>query len=478
MTSSNFAAKLPPFESLSPERRRGIVRAIAAEDRWRTAGYELGEAHAAAVRGLRSLAARARVRPASELFRLLVSAMQSGPARGVHAIYRASRRLARPLSRDAAFLGNLAKAGVRPWDLAVRYAEGIPQPVRLRGYWHDAARTQTVGIVLGMDFIPSPEGCWFLESNLDAALRPERSALYERDPFVTNVVEFAASGGYETLMVVPGNAVPLSPPMFRQFRQEAESRRLRLVVLDDKFLPGARPPRSLTLPPLADRTFVARIRRFHASLDHVAGDKTATDRALSMYLRESGDRSFRLPKTGGLEEVFSPAGDEPFPNVVCKSSELDQGQAVVFLKAGSLDRARTLLSRAEASLRPRALTSVLASRIGRRTSVLQEFVRSAPGPGRRLHILRAHVLVSPVGLRFLSAHRVVAAKPAPETLPEGVVADPAPFLVNYSAGARYERVSREEDQLISRAALGVAAGLSRAFELGFDIGTPKCERNK
>src|SRR4051812_28427387 len=161
MTPSIFAAKLPPFESLPPERRRRIVRAVAAEDRWRTAGYELGNAHAAAVRGVRSLAARVRVRPASELFRFLVSAIQSGPARGVHAIYRASRRLARPLSRDAEFLRSIAETGVRPWDLAVRYAAGIPQPVRLRGYWHDAARRQTVGIVLGMDFIPSPEGCWF-----------------------------------------------------------------------------------------------------------------------------------------------------------------------------------------------------------------------------------------------------------------------------------------------------------------------------
>jgi hypothetical protein len=328
-----------------------------------------------------------------------------------------------------------------------------------------------------MDFIPSPEGCWFLESNLDAALRPERSALYDRDPFVTNVVEFASSGGYETLMVVPGNAVPLAPRMLRQFREEAESRGVRLVVLDDKFLPGARPPRGLTLPPLPDRTFVARIRRFHASLDHVAADKAATDRALSMYLRESGDRSFRLPKSGRLEDVFSPAGNEPFPNVVCKYSELDQGQAVVFLKAGSLDCARALLSRAEASLKPSALTSVLASRIGRRTSVVQEYVRSAPGPGGRLHILRAHVLVSPVGLRFLSAHRVVAARPVPETLPEGIVAEPEPFLVNYSAGGRYEPVSREEDELSSRAALGVAAGLSRAFELGFEIGPPRSERN-
>jgi hypothetical protein len=465
-------AELPPFPTLSPESRRAIVRAIAAEDRWRMAGYELGKTHARASRAIRALATKARERPGSELLRLLVSAIQSGPARCVHGIYRASRWAARPLSRDASFLGSLARSGVRPWDLAVRYAQEIPQAPGHRGYWHDRDRHQTVGMVLGIDFIPHAEGHWFVESNLDAALRDERSALYDRDPFLANLVDFAASHGYQRLMVIPGNTVALDRRMFERLGQEAEARGLEVTVVEDKFLPGARSPRSLSIPPLGASTFVARIRRYHTALDHLVADKGATHRALSLHLRETGDRSFRLPRTGSLDEVFRPAGDEPLPNLVYKYAELDQGQAVAFLKARSVDRARSIVAQAAASARPGGLAPVLASRIGRRTGLLQEFVASAPAAGRRLFILRAHVLISPAGTRFLSAHRVVAGAPLPETLAEGVVADPRPFLVNYSAGARYEAASPDDEESVSRAVLGVAAAISRAVEIGFDVGSP------
>lgn len=435
-------------------------------------GYELGAAHALAVRGVRAVASKVFARPASELLRLLVSAVQSGPARALHALYRASRRLARPLSRDAAFLGQLARSGVRPWDLAVRYAEEVPQAPAYRGYWHDRDRHATVGMVVGVDFVPDAGGHWFVESNLDAALRGERSALYDRDPLVANLVDFAATAGYERLTVVPGNAVALDPAMFAGLMREGAARGLRVTVVEDKFLPGARRPRSLSIPPIERDTFVARIRRYHTALDHLVADKRATHRALSLHLRETGDRSFRLPKTGPIEDVFHPAGDEPFPNLVYKYSELDQGQAIAFLKARSLGAARSIVERGALAARPGGLTAGLASRISHRTGLVQEYVRSAPTAAGRLFILRAHVLLSPLGSRFLSAHRVVAGTPLPQTLPEGVVADPRPFLVNYSAGGRYETVSREEEESVARAVLGVAAGLSRAVETGFDIGAP------
>ena len=449
-----------------------IVRAIAAEDRWRMRGYELGGAHAAAVRAARVLASRVRARPGSEILRLLVSALQSGPARGLHAMYRASRRLARPLSRDASFLGGFARKGIRPWDLAVRYASEIPQPRRYRGYWHDRSAHSTVGMLVGVDFVPDAGGHWFIESNLDAALREERSALYDRDPLVANLIDFAAAAGYERLMVLPGNAVALDPRMSAQLAREGAERGLRVTIVHDKFLPGARGPRSLAVPPLEPGTFVVRVRRYHTALDYLIADKRAADRALSVYLRETGDRSFRLPKTGSLEEVFRPAGDEPFPNIVYKYAELDQGQALAFLKARSLDAARSFAARAAAAARPGGLTPVLASGIGRRTGFMQEYVRAVPNAERRLFILRAHVLLSPLGARFLSAHRVVSGARLPESLPDGVVAEPRPFLVNYSAGARYEPVSREEEESVARAVAGVAAGLSRAIETGFDTGSP------
>ncbi len=459
----------PPFESLPEETRRAVVRSIVREDRWRMAGYELGALHAAATRGLRALASTRRFRR-SHLLPLLISAVQSGPARGLHGIVRALTRF----SRDARKLATVTRGRTELLDLSVRYARGIPQAPAYRGYWHDPARQNTVGVAVGIDFIPSPAGWWFVESNLDSALRAERTNLYDHDPIVANLVDFVASRGYERLIVVPGNTVRLDAGMLTQFEKESARRGLALTIADDKFLPGSR-SQSLGLPPLTEsRTFVARIRRFHTALDYLVADKSAAYRVLRSYLAESGDRSFHLPATGTLEETFRPPGNEAFPNLVYKLSEWDQGQAVVFMKLSSLEGSEEIVATAMFAARPRGAAYRFGLMFGRRGGFFQSYVKSAPAGGH-LYIVRAHVLVSPVGNRFLSAHRVVAAFPLPESLPDGVVKDSRPFLVNYSAGARYETVPRDEEASVARAALGVAAGLGKALEYGYGESYPGLE---
>jgi len=467
MTSSfDRQSALPPFDSLPEESRGAIVRAIARDDRWRMAGYEIGNAHAAATRALRWLAPRAASRGLSGILPLLISTVQSGPARLIHGAFRAWRRV----SSDSRALAGVSEVGIEPRELAVRYARGIPQAPAFRGYWHDPSRHNTVGVVLGIDFIPDPDGYWFVESNLDAALRPERSDLYDRDPFVTRLAGFAASRGYARLVVVPGNTVRLDSRMAAQCEEETSRRGVSLTIADDKFLPGAT-SRTLGIPPLTEGgTFVARIRRYHTALDHLLCNKRAADRALRLYLAESGDRTFRLPATGAFPEVFRPAADEPYPNVVYKCAEMDSGLAVAFLKVESPGSPEAVVEEAMRAVRPRGLTAALAYRLGRRTGLFQSYVRSVPTQDRRLFIIRAHVLVSPAGNQFLSAHRVVASAPVPQKLAFGLVRDPRPYLVNFAAGARYEVVSRDEEESASRAAMAVAGAFSRALELGFETG--------
>jgi hypothetical protein len=90
-------------------------------------------------------------------------------------------------------------------------------------------------------------------------------------------------------------------------------------------------------------------------------------------------------------------------------------------------------------------------------------------PDRRLYIVRAHVLVSPSGVRFLSAHRVVSGRSVPDRLPMGVISDPSPYLVNYSAGSWYEVVPPDEEPHLARAAEAVGRGIAWAFEYGFQV---------
>jgi hypothetical protein len=102
-----------------------------------------------------------------------------------------------------------------------------------------------------------------------------------------------------------------------------------------------------------------------------------------------------------------------------------------------------------------------------RNGIFQPYMRPAMLPECRPYIVRAHVLLTPIGNHFLSAHRVVSGSPLPDILPLGLVRDPSPYIVNYSRGARYEVVPPEEEPAVVRAAMAVANGLSWAAAYGF-----------
>jgi hypothetical protein len=102
--------------------------------------------------------------------------------------------------------------------------------------------------------------------------------------------------------------------------------------------------------------------------------------------------------------------------------------------------------------------------------ICQPYLRGTLLPDRRLYIVRAHVLLTPIGAHFLSAHRVVAGRAVPEQLPPGLVQDPKPYLVNYSAGAQYAIVPPEEEPEVVKTALAIANGLTWAAAYGFQTG--------
>jgi hypothetical protein len=102
-----------------------------------------------------------------------------------------------------------------------------------------------------------------------------------------------------------------------------------------------------------------------------------------------------------------------------------------------------------------------------RKGLFQSYVRSQLLPGRRLYIIRAHVFISPIGIKFHSAHRVVSERAVPGYLSLGVVHDPLPYIVNYSLGSKYDIIPPEEETAVKAAALAVPRGLAWAATYGF-----------
>jgi hypothetical protein len=100
-------------------------------------------------------------------------------------------------------------------------------------------------------------------------------------------------------------------------------------------------------------------------------------------------------------------------------------------------------------------------------AMFQTYIPSSLLDGRRLSIARAQVLATPVGIEFLSAHRVVSNRPVPESLGEGHVQDSRPFIVNYSLDSEHALMPPDEERRVSKAAVSVARALCWAVESRF-----------
>ena len=459
---------LGTFESLSSNAQRAVIEAIAKDDRWRMAGHDLGRWHAALTRSFwlaQSKLSNLRVR---ETVELCATALQAGPMWGVYATYRKYLATLARVSPRPKLSNVLAETRVDVRKLAVSYASGVRQLPPYRGFWHEAASNTTVGLIVGIDLIENAEGYWFLEGNMDCGLRRERTALYETDPFVHNLLEFTEARGYRRLIVLASTA-SIEPEMARQYQEGAAARNLELRLLEDPRKPRYGHERSINVPGIGEpNTLLVRNRYFRTSLDYIVQHKRATSRALRMYQQESGNASFRLPEARNEPCLGSVAPAEPFPNVVFKFPERDLREGLFFMKAASPVHARKVLAEALRSAPPTSALSRVYSRLDDQGGFWQPYIKTPWLPDRRLYVTRGHVLLTPVAVHFLSAHRLVGVKPVPNALPMGMIRDPLPYAL--SPGAAFAVVPPEEMPAVRDAALGVARGLSWALSRGFQTG--------
>jgi hypothetical protein len=258
--------------------------------------------------------------------------------------------------------------------------------------------------------------------------------------------------------------------MVRQYEDEALARKIRLAIVEDAYLP----PQSGCLQsygvPSFDShdTLVARTKYYRTSLDHLFQHKHAGTRALTVYRQRTSDPAILVPRIGAGPVLGDVGTAEPFPNLVFKLPERDEGKGVIFLKAGSPGHAVTILQEAIRGNRPKGFVDRLYAGIEDRNGLCQQYIKSSLLTGRLLYKIRAHVLITPVGVRFLSAHRVIGRYSVPEHLPLGVVRDPRPYLVNLSTSSHYENVPPDEEPAVVAAALAVARGFAWAAKYGFE----------
>jgi hypothetical protein len=464
---------LPAFDTLPADARHSLHATVLRDDSWsmwlRRAAWRHAVTRTArtiAMRIPRRYAGLRRLMDQSELLFLMWH------ARLVHELYKGGLTWRGWTAREPTLAAALKIAGLDARVIASSYLHKTPQPLETAAYWHEPVRHTTVGVVVGIDFIVNDEGVWFVESNLNAGLMEERSRLYEADPFVDNMVRFARQNGYTSMIFLACNDYPVDAIMAARMEQAALACGLRATVMEDRHAPKGRLPQTFLVPPLdRDRTLVVRSKMFHTTLDALFHNKTLSLHALEAYQRLFPDRDVRLPLTGAQSFPAVLAMEGPFPNLVCKFPERDQGQGVIFLRVPSLTRAQAILDD-PIEMNRHSVANVLTKlryrlKLEEQSGIFQAYVPSSLVHGRRLFIARAHVLATPVGMTFLSAHRVVSNLPIPESLGEGLVENARPYIVNYSLDSEHAPMPPEEELRVSKAALSVVRALCWSVEARF-----------
>jgi hypothetical protein len=470
--AQDIVTALPDFDTLSDNARKSLYDAVLGDDSWSML-FRRASWRQVLTRAVRTIAVK--IPPRYRRLRRLVEQIEFlflyWQARLVHMLYRKVLTWQGWNRRRPTLAAALTIAGLDARVLASSYLRQTPQPLDTVGYWHDPTLHATVGVVVGIDFIVNDEGVWFVESNLNVGLMEERSRLYETDPFVTNLVLFARQHGYTSIIFLACNDIPVDDIMAARIERSSLAAGLRATVFEDRYAPQRRLSQTFLVPSLKERTLVVRSKMFHTSLDSIFHHKTMSLHALESYQRVFPERDVRLPPTGAnpIPDTFSMDG--PFPNLVCKFPERDQGQGVVFMKVRSLARAQDIVADS-VQMNRRTVANVWTKlryrlRLEDQQPVFQAYIPSSLSDGRRLSIARAHVLATPVGIQFLSAHRVISKLPVPESLAEGLVHDSRPYIVNYSLNSEHALMPPDEELRVNKAAVSVVKALCWAVESRF-----------
>lgn len=464
---------LSSFDTLPADIQKRIVQSIIINDRMSMAGHELGRLHIMLTRSLWRLRKKIpgnQMNRFKTLLEILARAAQSGPAHMLYALYRLKRSCRDNLLSDSTMQSIVDARGKDIKDYAVCFARHIPQLEAYRGFWHDRTRNNSYGVILGIDFIPSQEGCWFIESNLNFGMSTTRSSLYDTDPFVQNLLRFTTEKGYGNLMFVNNTHANMNRSMAAQLEKEARRNNVQLSIVEDAYIPDAQYGQSFGIPSLkTEDTLVVRTKFYRTSLDYLLQNKLASSRALRIYQQNAPEPALLLPRTEASPIISRHSLDEPFPNMVMKYPGHDEGKGILFLKASSAEHAAEILMESEESYRRKGFINRIYSAVENQKPLFQPYIRSHLLEGRKLYKVRAHILLAPTGIRFLSAHRVTALHSVPNHLPLGILHDSRPYLVNLASSSAYEILPPDEEAAVHHAAIAVARGLSWALSYGFDV---------
>lgn len=341
-------------------------------------------------------------------------------------------------------LAEWLRTGIRPRyigqaNFAALHSPGqLSQHPRYRGYWYDATNNTLVGMHLGLDLIRHDGKYFVIESNICAALPPERRSLFdtEIDPLVSELVRVAKIGGFERVILLRGS---WSEAYLEEFKIATQESGIEIIGASTREYKHRAKTHMPALPKNLEANTVYVIDDAQPTpLSIFVNDKLCSATWLREEIESNRGEIQYLSYAPTYPQLMLPEKrdlDPIYPNLVVKLSSADQG---LFIAMGRFDTEEQ--ARRELKLRgPNDVPGVfrigfiarLMNRIFRNIHVAyQPFIPSELIEGKASKI-RLNLFISPLVNSYLSAFAVIAHHAPTDVEVTGMTHGPNPYMVSF-----------------------------------------------
>jgi hypothetical protein len=387
-----------------------------------------------------------------------------GPVRLRERLYGLRRRQAWKSGRDVTVADLLEALGRRPRWLLGDYATGVRVDPRCRGFYWNRNRNVAFGYLIGIDLIPSPDGVWCVEANLNTAFNQQRRDVLDPEPAVETLFSTAREMGARHVRWYDMDRSETRLWLMEELREAAHASGMTLDIRESYLIPRrndlpagtSRPGKYVTSPvDLPDDTLVLRRNKYEVGSDFVVSNKGPFIRAVHGELSRRGNSRARVPVMSADPAAVFRNGEAGLPNLVYKYPDSGKGQGVYFLRVNEPGRARDIAREID-------------RKSGEPPGLFQPFVCSRVLPGRRIYDVRCELFITPMGARHVFSIRREATQSLPDTLGEGLVKGEGVFTSNLATGGRFAPLDPEEEEELRSAALAIGEALIGALNQTFE----------
>jgi len=334
-------------------------------------------------------------------------------------------------------------AGVDPMRPAIEYVRGVACDPRVSPVYRDPRRRVSSWMMVGLDLLFSDRGVYYIEANINPGFMLRRRVLYpEGDPLLEVLVAGARREGCDRIVMFPSSIAAVSRKVERWWRERTDAAGVELEIRDDPRVRSSwRRATDAIMPADTERTLFVNVRTLPHPVNVLLEEKGRFEEEIERH-NARAPAAERIPvprRIRSSDELPAPDPAGRFPNVVVKHAFLNEARDVRMYRTSTLD-----------------------SWMSRPPHVAFEFVPAALEPlcrdgvsGDYASKYRVNLFVTPDGPICAGVLKATAATPVTERLDEGLVRNPAPYLVNGHTGAVHELATAEEHERIEPAALRI-----------------------